>query len=322
MRFAAAKTVRAGTRRGIRIGPASARIDTDMPVHSMTGFARAEVANGGARFVWELKSVNARGFDLRLRLPAGLERLEPEVRERARARLKRGSCFFSLAEDRDAALPGLRLNEQALALAVAAARRLAEEQGISPPTADGLLAIPGVLAPAGGLADEAEQEAREAELMAGLDRALDLLAATRAEEGARLEAVLAGQLDAIEAKVAEAAKLAEEAPAAMKARIAEQVALLTDSGLDPDRLHQEAVLVAARADVREEIDRLAGHIEAARQQLSAGGAVGRRLDFLAQEFNREANTLSAKAFDKRLVAAGVDLKVMIDQLREQVQNLE
>jgi uncharacterized protein (TIGR00255 family) len=294
-----------------------------MAVHSMTGFARAEVASGGARFVWELKSVNARGFDLRVRLPAGLERLEPEIRERARASVRRGSCFFSLAEDRAAALPMLRLNEQALALAVAAARRLAEEEGIGPPTADGLLSIPGVLAPTDSLDEDAEAEEREAALMAGLDRALQALTAARAEEGERLQAVLAGQLDAIEAKVAEAARLAEEAPEAMKARVAEQVALLTgQAGLDPDRLHQEAVLLAARSDVREEIDRLAGHVAAARAQLAAGGAVGRRLDFLAQEFNREANTLSAKAFDKRLVAVGVELKTMIDQLREQVQNLE
>jgi len=294
-----------------------------MAVHSMTGFARAEVGSGAARFVWELKSVNARGLDMRVRLPAGLERLEPEVRERARAHLKRGSCFFTLAEDRAAALPGLRLNEQALALAVAAARRLAEEKGIAPPTADGLLAIPGVLAPADGLADEAELERREADLLQGLERALEALANARAEEGGRLQAVLSGQLDAIEQKVEEAARIAAEAPEAMKVRVAEQVALLTDSaGLDPDRLHQEAVLIAARADVREEIDRLAGHIAAAREQLAAGGAIGRRLDFLAQEFNREANTLSAKAFDKRLVAVGVELKVMIDQLREQVQNLE
>jgi uncharacterized protein (TIGR00255 family) len=294
-----------------------------MAVYSMTGFARGEVANGAARFVWELKSVNARGLDVRVRLPAGLERLEPEIRERARARLKRGSCFFSLAEDRAAAQPGLRLNEQALALAVAAARRLSQEEGIGPPTADGLLAIPGVLMPADSLADAGEAEERDAAILDGLERALAALVAARAEEGGRLQALLAEQLDAIAAKVAEAARLAEEAPEAMKARIAEQVALLTgQAGLDPDRLHQEAVLIAGRADVREEIDRLAGHIEAAREQLAAGGAIGRRLDFLAQEFNREANTLSAKAFDRRLVAVGVELKTMIDQLREQVQNLE
>ncbi|HEX2256454.1 MAG TPA: YicC/YloC family endoribonuclease [Afifellaceae bacterium] len=294
-----------------------------MSVHSMTGFARAEVTSGGARFVWELKSVNARGFDLRVRLPAGLERLEPEMRERARERLKRGSCFFSLAEDRAAALPSLRLNEQALALAVAAARRLAEEEGIEPPTADGILAIPGVLAPADAAADEAEIERREADLLEGFERGLVALAEARAEEGERLQAVLIEQLDGIEAKVGEASALAEEAPEAIKARIAEQVALLTgQAGLDPDRLHQEAVLLAARADVREEIDRLTGHVAAAREQLAGGGTIGRRLDFLAQEFNREANTLSAKAFDKRLVAVGVELKAMIDQLREQVQNLE
>lgn len=294
-----------------------------MAVHSMTGFARGEVADGATRFVWELKSVNARGLDIRVRLPAGLDRLEPEVRERARARLKRGSCFFSLAEDRAASQPGLRLNEQALALAVAAARRLSQEEGIGPPSADGLLAIPGVLTPADAIADEAEAEAHDAALLQGLDRALEALVTARAEEGARLQAVLSEQLEGVETKVAEAARLAEEAPEAMKARIAEQVSLLAgQAGLDSDRLHQEAVLVAARADVREEIDRLAGHIEAAREQLAAGGAIGRRLDFLAQEFNREANTLSAKAFDKRLVAVGVELKTMIDQLREQVQNLE
>ena len=216
------------------------------------------------------------------------------------------------------------LNEEALALVIAAARRLAAVEGIGMPSADGLLAIPGVLQDAGATVDPALAEQRDAAVIAAFGKAASLLEAARLEEGARLAEVLEEQLETISGLVDSAATIAAEAPEALKARIAEQVALLTSerSILDPDRLHQEAVLAATRADIREELDRLRSHVTGARDLLSDGGGAGRRLEFLSQEFNREANTLCSKAFDRRLTAIGMELKTVIDRFREQVQNLE
>jgi uncharacterized protein (TIGR00255 family) len=207
---------------------------------------------------------------------------------------------------------------------IAAARRLAAVDGIATPTADGLLAIPGVLQDRGEVVEPDAAERRDAAILESFAVAIATLREARQEEGARLGTVLSGQLAAIERLVEAAALLAAEAPETLKARIRDQVALLTaeKSSLDPDRLHQEALLAATRADVREEVDRLKSHVAGARDLIRSGDAVGRRLDFLTQEFNREANTLCSKAFDRRLTAIGMDLKAVIDQLREQVQNLE
>ncbi len=289
----------------------------------MTGFARTAFEAEGAKYSWELKSVNARGLEVRLRLPAGLDHLEAEVRAQLRERIARGSCFITLARETELEQRRVVLNEAALALVVAAARRLAEVEGIGAPTADGLLAIPGVLEE-GDVSPKAEAaERRDASLLAALAATIDQLLVARVEEGRRLAVVLGDQLRSVEDLVAEAKRVAAEAPEAMKARIRDQVALLTAEGmgLNPDRLHQEALIAATRADVREEIDRLASHIESARGLVASGGAIGRRLDFLSQEFNREANTLCAKAFDNRLTTIGLELKAVIDQFREQVQNL-
>jgi uncharacterized protein (TIGR00255 family) len=191
------------------------------------------------------------------------------------------------------------------------------------PSADGILAIPGVLQDRGRIVDGDATERRMAAIMENFATALEALRAARAEEGGRLHDLLADQLAAIDRLVGEAAALAAEAPEVLRARIHEQVAILTEnSSLDPDRLNQEAVLAATRADVREELDRLGSHLAAARKLIESGDAVGRRLDFLTQEFNREANTLCSKAFDRRLTAVGLELKAVIDQMREQVQNLE
>jgi uncharacterized protein (TIGR00255 family) len=295
-----------------------------MALSSMTGFARTSFEVDGAKYAWEVKSVNARGLEIRLRLPPGLDHLEIEIRNRIRDRLARGSCFLALQKEGGAERAKLTLNEDALALVVAAARRLAAAEGIAMPSADGLLAIPGVLQDGGETLDEAAAERLDAAALDALGAALDALKNARREEGARLDAALSDQVARIERLVAAAASIAAEAPESLRARIREQVALLTDgrNGLDPDRLHQEAVLAATRADVREEVDRLSSHIAGARELLASGGTVGRRLDFLSQEFNREANTLCSKAFDRRLTAIGVELKAVIDQFREQVQNLE
>ncbi len=294
-----------------------------MALSSMTGFARTSFEVDEAKFTWELKSVNARGLEMRVRLPPGFDRLESDARALVRREVGRGSCFLVLQRDTGKARTELSVNEEALALVVAAARRLSAVEGIAAPTADGLLAIPGVLQDSGAPLDEEALERRDAAILKALAEALKALVAARLEEGKRLAAVLEDQLAAIARMVEEASEISAEAPEALKARIREQVAVLTEdkNGLTPERLHQEAVLAATRADVREELDRLRSHIAGAREMIDTGGAVGRRLDFLAQEFNREANTLCSKAFDRRLTALGLELKATIDQFREQVQNL-
>jgi uncharacterized protein (TIGR00255 family) len=294
-----------------------------MALSSMTGFARTPFEVDGAKFAWELRSVNARGLEIRLRLATGLDHLEPDIRARVREAIPRGSCHFTLTREAEGEQSRLVLNEAALAVVVAAARRLASEEGLAMPTADGLLAIPGVLQDGSAALDDTAAERRDAAVLAALDNAIDALKKARREEGERLESLVRDQVDRIERMVGEAETISATAPEALKARIREQVALLTSdaNGLNPDRVHQEAVLAATRADVREEIDRLHSHIAGARKLVDAGDAVGRRLDFLTQEFNREANTLCSKAFDRRLTEIGLELKAVIDQLREQVQNL-
>ena len=293
-----------------------------MALKSMTGFARADTELGDVRFVWEVKSVNSRGLEMRLRLPPGLDRLDPEIRRLTREHLSRGSCQLSLQLDRVGRASNLVINEAALAAVTDAARHLANETGIGPPSADGLLAIRGVLEEP-GLDALDDADAVDRTVLDALSACLEALVAARAEEGGRLAAILADQLDDIERQTEAAADLASKAPGALLARLAEQVARLTgEASLDPQRLHQEAVLLATKADIREEIDRLISHITAARKLLADGGVIGRRLDFLAQEFNREANTLCSKSFDNELTAIGLELKAVIDQLREQVQNLE
>jgi len=294
-----------------------------MALSSMTGFARTSFEVDGARFTWEAKSVNARGLDIRLRLPSDLDHLEAEIKTRIREMIPRGNCFFTLAREGDSERSRLVVNKAALALVVASARRLAAEEGIAMPTADGLLAIPGVLQDGVALAEGEDAERRDAAVVASLRASIDALLRTRDEEGARLENLVRHQIDRIESLVAEAEQVSSNAPEVLRSRIRDQVALLMadPAGLNPDRLHQEAVLAATRADVREELDRLLSHITAARELLKSGDGAGRRLEFLAQEFNREANTLCSKAFDRRLTKIGLELKAVIDQLREQAQNL-
>jgi uncharacterized protein (TIGR00255 family) len=295
-----------------------------MPLMSMTGFARRDTAGVAVRATWELRSVNGKGLDVRLRLPPGLERLEIPVRERCAARLARGNIQASLAVQGATAAPRVRINEEVLKSLVAAMEKIGTGIAVQPPTLDGILSIRGVVeieeAEAG---DEAAGET-DAEILAALDGALDELIAMRVREGTAIGTVLGARLDEIARLAREAEASPARTPEAIRARLAEQVATLLDAApaLDPDRLHQEAVLLATRADIREEIDRLDAHVAAARELLAAGGPVGRRLDFLAQEFNREVNTLCAKSNDRGLTATGLELKAVVDQLREQIQNLE
>jgi uncharacterized protein (TIGR00255 family) len=295
-----------------------------MAIRSMTGFARTEGTAGGVTWHWEVRSVNGRGLDVRLRLPPGFEALEPAVREAAAKRLSRGSVTVSLGAERTTGGVEIRLNEAALEQVLAAADRIHQLTGCERPRAEGLLALKGVLEVVEPQEEESATRERQAAMLAGLDKALEGLVASRSAEGQRLEAVLLAQLH----EMARHLERIERAPArsaeAVKARLEEQIARLLDTSqaLDPGRLHQEAVLVATRADVEEELARLKGHIAAARELLAEGDRVGRRLDFLAQEFNREANTLCAKSNDGEITRAGLALKAVIDQMREQVQNIE
>ncbi len=295
-----------------------------MPLASMTGFARADGSTAGVRWIWEMRSVNGKGLDLRLRLPPGSEHLEVPVRERCARRLTRGNIQATLSLDSDAAGQRFRINEAVLAEVMAVMERIGSRLNVQPPTLDGILAIRGVVDVGDEVPDEAARAALDAAVLAGLDAALADLVIMREREGTAIGGVLAMRVDEI-ARLAGAADASPaRTPEAIRARLAEQIATLLDAApaLDPDRLHQEAVLLATKADIREELDRLAAHVEAARALLSEGGPVGRRLDFLAQDFNREVNTLCAKSNDRALTAIGLELKAVVDQLREQIQNLE
>jgi uncharacterized protein (TIGR00255 family) len=293
-------------------------------LRSMTGFARMEGAANGARWSWELKSVNGKGLDVRFRLPPGYDDLEIPARERAARVLTRGNVQATLTLQLEASAPRVTLNEPFLDDVLAAVLRVSERLGTVTPSADAILGIRGVLEVTEGELDGTERAALVASLIEAFDGALRDLVASRAREGAVLGAVLTQRLDAIENLTAAAEASPSRSAEAIAARLAEQISTLLNAApaLDPARLHQEAALLATRADIREEIDRLAAHVSAARNYLAQGSPIGRQLDFLAQEFNREANTLCAKSNDGALTAIGLELKLAVDQLREQVQNLE
>jgi uncharacterized protein (TIGR00255 family) len=287
----------------------------------MTGFARSAGAEAGRGWSWELRSVNGRGLDVRLRLPPGLEAQEAGFRQVIAGALRRGSVQAQLAWS-EAATAGVTVRvevlDRLLTLALALAARI---PGALPPRAEALLALPGVLR-----AGEAEavSDVSIAAVRAGLDEALAALLAARGEEGARLGEVLAGQINTI-ATLATAARLqAAGQHIAQQRRLHESLRSLLgeDASVDPARLAQELALLASRADVREELDRLDSHIGQARALLAEGAGVGRRLDFLVQEFNREANTLCSKSATTALTEIGLKLKAVIEQFREQVQNIE
>lgn len=295
-----------------------------MPISSMTGFARASGERQGLFWQWEVKSVNGKALDVRLRLPPGCEALETPVRAALAAAFKRGNLQVALSVSGQIGRETVRLNQEILDRLVEAGETLRDRIGGEPLRADVLLSIKGVVEVAAEPEAEGESEARNAAMLVSFEEALAALAAARREEGSRLAAVVSAQVQRI-AELADAARRnPSRTPDAIRARLAEQVARLLETGasLDPDRLHQEAVIAATRADIQEELDRLASHVEAARALLASHEAVGRKFDFLAQEFNREANTLCSKASDRSLTAIGLDLKTVIDQLREQVQNIE
>jgi uncharacterized protein (TIGR00255 family) len=293
-------------------------------VASMTGFARAEGEADGVAWTWELKSVNGKSLDLRFRLPGGFDALELPLRTLVGERVKRGSVSVNLTIARTAAAANLQVNRAALEQVLALARELAREIEAAPPRIDGLLALRGVLESGEEPPDPAARERREARLLEGCRKALDALAIMRRAEGARLGVVLVERLQEIGGLVAAAEATAATQPDAIRARLKTLVETLRDAvpSVSEERLAQEAALLVARGDIREELDRLGAHIAAARELLAEGGAIGRRLDFLCQEFNREANTLCSKSADVELTRIGLALKAGIEQLREQVQNIE
>lgn len=295
-----------------------------MTLKSMTGFGRAEGMGEGLSWLWEVRSVNGRGLDVRLRLPPGGDALETRVREAVAKRFSRGNISVSLQVQRDIGGTELRLNEQALEQVLKAAEHIHHLTGCERPRAEGLLALKGVLEVVEPVEDEAAAKVRQDAMIADLERALEALAASRVGEGARLQDVLVAQLVEIDRLVAIVRDSPSRSADAIARRLAEQVRRLVDTGagLDPDRLHQEAVLLATRADVEEELQRLKAHTAAAHEHLAEEAAVGRKLDFLTQEFNREANTLCSKANAPDITRAGLALKAVIDQMREQVQNIE
>ena len=295
-----------------------------MAIKSMTGFARTEGAAGATRWAWEIRTVNGRNLDLRLRLPPGFDALEPTVREIAAATFQRGSIQIGLTLKREEGISEIRLNEQVLAQVLKAASRVRELTGAPAPTVEGLLALRGVLETVDVSESKAETDQLAALLLNSFREAAAGVVAARVGEGLRLQTVLLDQVREIERLTGAIEDNPNRAAPAIKRRIAEQVARLLDasSSLDQARLHQEAVLVATKADVEEELKRLAVHVAAARETLGAKDAVGRKLDFLAQEFNREANTVCSKAGDSSVTALGLSLKTVIEQFREQVQNIE
>ncbi|RYE68792.1 MAG: YicC family protein [Rhizobiaceae bacterium] len=290
----------------------------------MTGFARSEGTSGRNRFAWELRSVNGKGLDMRLRLPSGLDRLEQDVRKRISERFSRGNLQVALSLSTDDAKVEAVLNRDALAAVMALRAELGDLVDSAPLRLDTLLGIRGLVEIREAEDDEQAVTARDAAILNCLGDALFKLEEMREHEGSALRDILTRHVD----RIAELTTLVEKDPSRSPEEIAKKLstqlaALMAEAPtLDRDRLYGEAALLATRADLREEIDRLKAHVVAARELLQTGGPAGRRLDFLAQEFNRESNTICSKSNAAAVTAAGLELKVVIDQFREQVQNLE
>jgi uncharacterized protein (TIGR00255 family) len=295
-----------------------------MALSSMTGFARGHGMSGTYGWAWELKSVNAKGLDLRLRLPPGWDAVEAPVRGNATQLLARGTIYGTLTVERQGVAPVVRVNEPVLAAVLATLKGLSGRVQAAEPRLDGILALKGVIEVLDEDEHEEERGAAEAAVIAGFGATVAELVGMRRREGKALGQVLTQRIREIGGLAARAEATPGRQPEAIKARIAEQVAMLLDASerFDPDRLHQEAILIASKADIREELDRLASHVAQVERLIADGGAIGRRLDFLAQELNREANTLCSKSNDVELTNIGLELKSVVEQFREQVQNLE
>jgi uncharacterized protein (TIGR00255 family) len=295
-----------------------------MTLSSMTGFARGQGVSGAYAWSWELRSVNAKGLDVRLRWPPGWDAIDAPVRARASESLSRGTVYATLTVERQGAQPTVKINEHVLAAVLAQMHSLAGRIDAAAPRLDGIFAIKGVIEVQEAEESETERRAAEAAVIDGFGHSLADLVAMRRHEGGVLGGLLGTRLDEISALVARAEAAPGRKPEAIKQRLADQIAQLLENSarFDPDRLHQEAIMMASKADVREELDRLTAHVGQAQTLIASGGAIGRRLDFLSQELNREANTLCAKSNDVVLTNIGLELKSLVEQFREQVQNLE
>ena len=291
----------------------------------MTGFARASAEALGRTATWEARSVNGRGLDVRLRTPPGFDRLENEIRARTAKRFDRGNVTLNLTLETPVSAPRLQINRAALDQVVGLIGELSSRLDAAAPRLDGLLGVRGVIETVAETPlAEAEQAKIDAAILRSLDEVLGGLAGARRDEGKALKAILDATLAEIATLTEEAAANAATQPAAIKARLEAQIAELLGSqnAIAPERLAHETALLAVKADVREELDRLRAHISQARELFAKGGAIGRKLDFLSQEFNREANTLCSKSSDIALTRIGLALKTAIDRLREQAANVE
>lgn len=291
-------------------------------ISGMTGFGRAEGAQGVWTWAVEARSVNGRNLEVRFRGPPGFDALERMAREQAQARFQRGQLTVGVQAKRTEGAAAVRLNLEQLERYLAAGAAYLDAGKAGPPSLDGLLSLKGVIETEDAVEDPEARAELEAAIGASIATALEGLLAARREEGKALEGVLGGFLDRIAELTGKAESLAGEQPGLIKERFAKRMAELIGEGAAEERIVQEAAAMAVKADVREELDRLAGHVTAARDLIRAGGAVGRRLDFMTQEFMREANTLCSKSASGALTAVGLDLKAVIDQFREQVQNVE
>lgn len=295
-----------------------------MRVASMTGFSRTQGAVGPWSYAWELKSVNSKGLDIRLRLPPVLDSLEIKARQAIAARLTRGAITVNLTAKRVDEAASVQINRLILDRLLSALAQTPLPENLRPASLDGLLALPGVIEVTQPQEDETLRNQVEADILSALEQALDALVAARHAEGEALRQILSLRL----AHIRQLTQNADVHPArqadAIRARLIQNLAKLVENveGLDQARLHQEAVLLAVKSDIREELDRLKAHVDSVNELLATGGPIGRRLDFLAQELGRESNTLCAKSNDPALTAIGLDLKIEVEQFREQVQNIE
>ena len=297
---------------------------TALRLSSMTGFARGTGRDERYEWVWELKCVNGRGLDIRCRTPNGLDMLEATARTAASERFTRGNLTMTLQLNPVATTPSVTVNRQLLEQLLEVSREYKDAPGVLPPRLDGLLAVRGVIEAADTAENGEELQTRIQGVLKTLETTLDELYVTRSDEGRRLEEVLREHISEVETLSALAKACVAAQPQAVSERLNEQLNELLDDrpGVSEERLAQELAALLVKSDVREEVDRLAAHVEAINELLDGGGAVGRRLDFLAQELNREANTICAKAPDVELSRVGLELKAVIDRFREQVQNIE
>ena len=295
-----------------------------MTLKSMTGFGRDEGAGGDVTWHWELRTVNGKGLDIRVRIPPGYEELETRIRKSSGARFKRGNCTFNLSVKREQGAMQVQLNEVLFGQLLKASERAAELAGSEKPDLSTLLGMRGILETKEVEETEDAKHAHFDQMEASFDKAMHAVLAARLREGGHLKTIVEEQVDRIADITAKVSRLPSRHPDFIKARLAEGLKRIMDdvASMDSDRLYQEAAILAQRGDVEEELKRLEAHVSEARGLLNSGEPAGRQLDFLAQEFNREANTLCSKSNDTDMTKLGLELKAVIEQMREQIQNIE